>query len=140
MTLSRRSFDLLVEQAIASLPPHYAQWLDEVSVIVEDHPSPADLQALDTPDGEDGEPLGQYHGGTIHDDSPLGSLPPRVMLYRVPLMEACATRQQLAEEIRKTLLHELGHHAGLDEDDLDQHGFGPMEGDDEIDWDVEDAP
>jgi predicted Zn-dependent protease with MMP-like domain len=138
MTLSRRSFDLLVEQAIDSLPPKYACWLDEVSVIVEDHPSPADLKGVDTTDEDGGEPLGMYHGNTVLDDSPLGALPPRVMLYREPLMEACATREQLAEEIRKTLLHELGHHAGLDEGDLEKHGYGPLE-DEKIDWDIDEA-
>jgi predicted Zn-dependent protease with MMP-like domain len=136
MHVSRKNFDLLVEQAIASLPPRYAQWLDEVSVIVEDRPTPADLHGVDTADGD---PLGLYCGNTLHDDSPFGSLPPRVMLYRVPLMEACATPDQLAEEIRKTLLHELGHHAGLDEDDLEHHGFGSLD-DDDIDWDTDDSP
>jgi predicted Zn-dependent protease with MMP-like domain len=136
MHVSRKNFDRFVEQALASLPPRYAQWLDEVSVIVEDRPTPADLQGVDAADGD---PLGLYFGSTLHDDSPFGSLPPRVMLYRIPLMEACATPDQLAEEIRKTLLHELGHHAGLDEDDLEQHGFGPLE-DDDIDWDTDDTP
>jgi hypothetical protein len=44
----------------------------------------------------------------------------------------------LAAEIRKTLLHELGHHAGLEEADLEARGLGPMEDDDAIGWDVED--
>jgi predicted Zn-dependent protease with MMP-like domain len=85
--------------------------------------------------------LGLYVGGTIEEDAPSGALPPRVMLYRIPLMEACATRAQLAEEIRKTLLHELGHHAGLDEDDLERHGHGDMDDDFEKDirWDLDEG-
>jgi predicted Zn-dependent protease with MMP-like domain len=51
------------------------------------------------------------------------------MLYRIPLVQACATRAQLADEIRKTLLHELGHHAGMDEDELERHGMGDMDED-----------
>jgi hypothetical protein len=55
-------------------------------------------------------------------------------------MHACHTREQLAEEIRKTLLHELGHHAGMDEEQLDALGYGPLDGPDEDDirWDLDD--
>jgi predicted Zn-dependent protease with MMP-like domain len=134
MQVSRKTFDQLVEAAIAGLPEDYARWLDQVPIIVEDRPSPADLQGIDNP--EEGNPLGLYVGGSLEEDAPSGTLPPRVMLYRIPLMQACATRQQLADEIRKTLLHELGHHAGLDEDDLDRQGYGPLD-DDDIDWDVD---
>ena len=59
------------------------------------------------------------------------------MIYREPLMEACRTREQLAEEIRKTLWHELGHYAGLDEADLERLGYGALEDGDEIEWDEE---
>ena len=54
-----------------------------------------------------------------------GELPPRVMIYREPLMEACNTREELAEEIRKTLFHELGHFAGMEEADLEKFGLWP---------------
>jgi len=60
-------------------------------------------------------------------------------LYREPLMAACDTPEQLEEEIRRTLLHELGHHAGLDEEALDRLGFGALDEDEEdIEWDVDD--
>ena len=135
MHLSRTSFDQLVEAAIASLPQDYARWLDEVPIIVEDRPSPADLAGID--DGDPDEPLGLYIGNALDETS--GTLPPRVMLYRIPLMEACTSREHLAGEIRKTLLHELGHHAGMDEDQLDRLGYGPLEEpDDDIDWDLDD--
>lgn len=134
MRISRETFDRLVEAAIASLPQQFARWLDEVPIIVEDRPTAADLKGLPDPDEDEGDPVGLYIGraGT------LGELPPRVMLYREPLMEVCDTQEQLAEEIRRTLLHELGHHVGLDEDDLDRLGFGALdEDDDDIDWDVD---
>lgn len=130
---SRNAFDKLVEAAIDSLPPAYARWLEEVPVIVEDRPSKRDLQGL----GNEEEPLGLYVGDSIDANETSGALPARVMLYRLPLMEACESRQQLAEEIRKTLLHELGHHAGMDESDLDGHGMGDMEDPDDIEWDMD---
>ena len=130
--LSRNAFDQLVDDAIAALPPEYARWLDEVPVIVEDRPSAADLRGMEDPQEE---PLGMYIGQSMEEGDISGALPPRVMLYRIPLMEACQTRAQLTEEIRKTLLHELGHHTGMDEDDLESHGMGDME--DDIEWDVD---
>ena len=134
MHMSRKAFDQLVEAAIAGLPAAYAHWLEEVPVIVEDRPSGADLRGLENPDDE---PLGLYVGGSLEEGDISGALPPRVMLYRLPLLEACQTREQLTEEIRKTLLHELGHHAGMDEEDLERHGMGDMDDPDDVEWDVD---
>ena len=140
MHVSRKEFDRMVEEAIDALPAEYARWVEEVPVIVEDRPSQADLQGMEDGDDE-GDPLGLYVGSSLEEGDVSGvggGLPARVMLYRVPLMEACETREELAEEIRKTLLHELGHHAGLDEEDLEERGFGPMEDDDDdVEWDVD---
>jgi predicted Zn-dependent protease with MMP-like domain len=134
MRISKQAFDRLVEAAIASLPDQYAHWLDEVPVIVEDRPGAADLKGLPDPEDDEGDPVGMYIGRAAD----VGELPPRVMLYREPLMEACDTEEELAQEIRRTLLHELGHHAGLDEDALDRLGFGALdEDDDDIEWGVE---
>ena len=135
MRISRKSFDRIVEEAIAELPEDFAQWLEEVPVIVEDRPGKSD-QAEDS---DDEEAVGLYTGHSRAERSVehSGDLPPRIMIYRIPLMDACETREQLSEEIRKTLLHELGHHAGLDEEALDRLGYGDME-EEEIEWDVED--
>jgi predicted Zn-dependent protease with MMP-like domain len=134
MHLTRKAFDRLVEDAIAGLPDEFAQWLDEVPVIVEDRPGKGDP----LPGGADEDaPVGLYVGRGRDELPASGDLPPRIMIYREPLMAACGTREQLAEEIRKTLVHELGHYAGMDEDELDARGYGPVEGDDEIEWDVE---
>ena len=136
MKISRNKFDKLVEAAITALPTEFARWLDEVPIIVEDAPrrSEKDIQdALGIYDGP--SLLGRYESS--------GHLPPRIVLYRNHLMEACDSLDELAEEIRITLLHELGHHAGMDEDDLDRLGYGAIEeedegGDDSIDWDIDD--
>ena len=124
----------MVETAIEALPGEYAQWLDEVPIIVEDRPTAVDLKGLPEAGEDEGDPVGMYIGR----GAGLGELPPRVMVYREPLMEACGTREELAEEIRRTILHELGHHAGLDEEALEELGFGGLEEDEEIEWDVED--
>lgn len=136
--LTRKAFDRIVEAAIAALPEEYARWLDEVPVIVEDRPGKADADAVKDPDEEESGPLGMYVGPDLEEGPVSGELPPRVMIYRQPLMDACTSRDELEQEIRKTLLHELGHYAGMDEDQLDALGYGPMEEQEEIDWDLDD--
>ncbi len=125
MKISRNQFDCLVEQAIAALPPQFARWLNEVAIVVEDEPTPALLREMGM-DAEDDDLLGLFSGHAITrqsvDDS--GILPPQIMLFRGPLIDACDTSEDLADEIRVTLLHELGHYAGFDEDDLERLGYG----------------
>jgi predicted Zn-dependent protease with MMP-like domain len=127
MRISRKEFDRLLEAAIASLPPQFARWLDEIPVIVEHRPA----------DNSDEDAVGLYIGASIHERPQSGELPPQILIYRIPLMDSCDSRQQLAEEIRKTLLHELGHHAGMDEDELDARGYGSVTSEDEIEFDVD---
>jgi predicted Zn-dependent protease with MMP-like domain len=133
MQITRKAFDHMVEAAIESLPAAYAQWIEEVPVIVEDRPSMADLEGA----GESEEqPLGMFIGRAVGEDvEDSGTLAARIMLYREPLIQACKDGKQLAEEIRRTLIHELGHYAGMDEADLDAHGFGDMEDDIDSDGD-----
>jgi len=132
MRISRNKFDKLVEEAIAGLPVEFARWIDEVPIIVEDAPRRSDKDIQDA--------LGVYEGHSLlsrYDNS--GHLPPRIILYRDHLMEVCDSMEELAQEIKKTLLHELGHHTGLDEDDLDRLGYGSIEDDGSIDWDIDDS-
>src|SRR6478609_1890070 len=102
MIITRKAFDRLVEEAIAALPAEFAQWIEEVPIIVEDRPGKTDAEALprDEEAKETDAPLGLYVGNDLHDGRNSGDLPPRVMIYREPLVEACATREELAEEIR----------------------------------------
>ncbi len=124
MRIRRKAFDALLEAEIAALPPQFARWLDELPIIVEDDPSDEllDEMGLD----EDGELLGSYHGVALTrrsvEDS--GHLPDQIYIFRRPLVAMCRNEDELRAEIRKTLLHELGHYVGLDEDDLDAMGYG----------------
>ena len=123
MRITRRNFDAMLEQAIDELPKKFARWLDEVPIIVEDEPPDDLLDELGI--DADGDLLGSYHGVAITrrsvEDSP--HLPDQIFLFRRPLMAMCDTPEELAKEIRKTLLHELGHYAGFDEDELEDMGY-----------------
>lgn len=124
MKIRRREFDRMLEEALDALPEPFAKWLDEVPVIVEDEPSEELLEEMGI--DEAGDLLGSYHGVALTCRSVEDGvrLPDQILIFRLPLVELCHTREELAQEIRKTLLHELGHYAGLDEDDLEQMGYG----------------
>jgi predicted Zn-dependent protease with MMP-like domain len=121
MKITRRKFDAMLEDAIAALPEKFARWLDEVPVIVDDDP-PADQGDQDD---EEGTTLGLFDGLEITGRSAEDDVrhPDQIFIYRRPLIDMCDSEEQLAAEIRKTLLHELGHYAGFDEDDLEDMGY-----------------
>jgi len=121
--IKRSQFDLLLEQALAEFPPQFAKWIDEVPIIVEDQPSQRLLDEMGI--DEDGELLGSYNGVALTHRSVEESahIPDHIMIFRRPLIAMCQSPQELRLEIRKTLLHELAHYAGLDEDDLKNLGY-----------------
>ena len=106
------TFDDHVKAALDSLPPHLAAALDNVAVVVEDeHPDDPDL-------------FGLYEGVPLPERGDMaGSLPDRITIYRLPLEEEFGDRAELEREIRITVLHELGHYFGLDEDRLAELGY-----------------
>ena len=117
--MSAESFARIVQQAIADLPVEYARLLDTVAVVVEDEPSPGLLKDLDIEDGE--ELLGLYQGLSLNDESFFragGQAPAQISLYRGPILRQCDTETEMVQEIGDTLVHELGHHVGLDDDEM----------------------
>ena len=97
------SFDEHVRAALDSLPPEIARGLENVAVVVEDeHPEDPDL-------------FGLWEGG--------GTMADKITIYRLPLEESFPDQEELEHEIRVTVLHELGHYFGLDEDRLAELGY-----------------
>ncbi len=127
----RRIFDAILDQEVDALPDDVYGWLDEVPLIVEDEPSAAVLEAMGM-EADDEELCGLHWGTPLTDRSVEGgqaSLPDRMMLFRGPIIRLAREsyrggRAELRRQIRITLLHEIGHHFGLDEDDLDALGYG----------------
>ncbi|HEY0372132.1 MAG TPA: metallopeptidase family protein, partial [Thermoanaerobaculia bacterium] len=107
----------LVEEALESLPPQFAELLDNVAVVVEEEPSDDDLDALDDPQGE---LLGLYRGVALtrrtHDMLPV--LPDQIAIFRGPILRIAHSRHDAMHEIRDTVIHELGHYFGLDDHDM----------------------
>jgi predicted Zn-dependent protease with MMP-like domain len=113
-----QEFERLVARALDQLPTRFAELLENVVVVVEDEPTAEDLLSVGLdPDKDD--LLGLYQGVPQPDrDSFYDSLPDRVVLYRLPIVSLCTTHDEVVDEVRDTLIHELGHHFGLSDDDM----------------------
>lgn len=121
MRVSREEFEALVEEALAQLPEEFAEALDNVAVMVEEEPTDEDLEGvgIDPEDPERDELFGLYQGTPLTErDSFYSALPDRVLVFRGPILRACATRREVIREVRETVQHELGHYFGMEEDEL----------------------
>jgi predicted Zn-dependent protease with MMP-like domain len=106
------TFEEHVERALASMPPQLAEAIRNVEISVEDeHPEDPDL-------------FGLYEGVPLPERGDwAGSLPDRIRIFRLPLEESFDDPAELEEEIRITVLHELAHYFGIDEDRLAELGY-----------------
>ncbi|MCL4219796.1 MAG: metallopeptidase family protein [Phycisphaerales bacterium] len=127
----RQRFDALLEQVIKELPAPIADLLDEVPVIVLDRPDAAMLADLDMPPSEADELCG-LHTGTMATERSIDEpwrLPSQIHLFRVGIVDLAGGfdtgggEESVKEQIRITLLHEIGHEFGLDEDQLWELGY-----------------
>jgi predicted Zn-dependent protease with MMP-like domain len=109
--MKQRQFELLVDKALESLPPQFQQLLDNVAIFIEDRPSRSLLREL-----------GMYEGVPQTERTSSYDLvtPDRITLFQRPIEDSCDTDAEAAEEIRRTILHEVGHHFGIDDNRLDE--------------------
>ena len=112
--MEREDFERLVDAALETIPDEIASLVRNVAVIVEDD-APAEDPGL----------LGLYDGIALTEryGEPLMELPDRIFIYRRPLLAFCDDAEHLAEEVRVTVVHEVAHHFGIDDDRLDELGY-----------------
>jgi predicted Zn-dependent protease with MMP-like domain len=117
----QRAFEQLVDRALAAIPDPYRQALREVAVIVEDEPSETQLRENGIEAG--GSMYGLYEGVPRTDyGADWAASPNRITLFRLPLQEDFPDPRDLEMEVRMTVLHELAHHLGIDDERLDELG------------------
>lgn len=117
-------FDAVVDAALAEIPDAFRPYLENVIIEVQRRPSAEMARSVGLRDPR--MLFGLYVGRPLTRRSvqESGVMPDRVLIFQDNLERACRTPEQLKVEIRKTVLHEVGHHFGLDEDDLKRLGYG----------------
>ena len=122
LTSRHVGFELLVEEALDELPRPIRRLLEDVAIVIEDEPSPEQLRANGLRRGDtlyglyEGTPATLYGADWVQ-------MPNKITLFRLPLEEDYADPDELAEEVRRTVKHELAHHAGIDDDRLEALGL-----------------
>jgi predicted Zn-dependent protease with MMP-like domain len=114
MELDAAEFEALVDQALDRIPEEIAAAVQNVVILVEDD-APADDPGL----------LGRYDGVALTERGfDHTGLPDRIQIFRRPLLEMCETREELVREVGITVVHEIAHHFGIDDDRLHELGYG----------------
>ena len=114
------TFEELVAQALDSLPEDLGESMQNVEVVVEDEP-PSDLLARM---GRHQTLLGLYHGVPLTDRGVYaGVLPDKISIYRGPITRLYRSPEKIREQVRRTVIHEVAHHFGIDDDRLRELGW-----------------
>ncbi len=118
--VKREAFDKLVAEALDQLPEEFREKLENVEVIVEDFADPETLRSLGV--RSKWELLGLYVGVPLTHRSffSFNTLPERIYLYYHPILREAGRPQSLVETIRDVVIHEVGHHFGFDDDELEE--------------------
>lgn len=120
MHVTSTEFEQLVEDALETLPKRFADLLQNVVVVVEEEPTEDDLGVMDDDAYEAGnELLGLYRGvprtRRTHD---MFALPDTVAIFRGPILRVTRSRPEVVQQVRETVIHELGHYFGLGDHDM----------------------
>jgi len=110
------AFEALVDRALDEIPDELASLVHNVVVLVHDEP----------PDDEPDDLLGLYEGVALTErwGTPPVELPDRILIFRGPLLDLCDSEEELVEEVRITVVHEIAHHFGIDDARLHDLGYG----------------
>ena len=117
--LSRRAFERLVEEALATIPRKFREAIANVAVVVEDEPTPDILDELEIPDGD--TLYGLYQGTPLTERqwSQEPRVPDKVSIYQRPIEEDAESEDDIVWMIGETVIHEFGHYFGLSEDEIE---------------------
>ncbi|MGD0092456.1 MAG: metallopeptidase family protein [Planctomycetota bacterium] len=123
LKMSPKRFKSIARQAITALPGEFQPYLRDLMVVVESYASDELLDDLEVPDDED--LFGLYEGPSLAERSSGAAveMPPRIILFYEAFLDECETEEELVHEIQTTVLHEIGHHFGMDEERLAELGY-----------------
>jgi len=123
LDMGPKRFGKIARRAIARLPEEFQPYVQDVMLVLEPYAPDELLDDLGVPADED--LFGLYEGPSLDERGAGGTpeMPPRITLYYAALLDDCETEEELVHEIQTTVLHEIGHHFGLDEDRLTELGY-----------------
>ncbi len=121
--VSRKRFEALVAEALRGIPADLRGALDNIEVVVDDWPT--EEQLADVGLGPDDVLFGLYQGTPLPDRSPMTPyrLPDVITIFQGPVEEECETEEEMQEEVRRTVVHEIAHYFGFDEERLAELGY-----------------
>ena len=121
--MRRDHFLRLVHRAVRSIPAEFHRYLENVEFVIQSRPSSATLERLGL--GPDDTLLGLYEGIPVTERSieDAGVVTDTITIFQESLEEQTDDEAELEEEVRRTIIHEVAHHFGLDEEDVARHGF-----------------
>lgn len=124
--MTEEEFEQAVADALDMVPDELMDALDNVVFFIEDEPRPDMVHPDELDENGQAQLLGLYEGTALtdRDDGWAGALPDTIFIFRGPLSRFCETRDQLIEEIAVTVIHEIAHHFGIDDDRLHDLGWG----------------
>lgn len=122
MRLTESDFEQLVVDVLDSLPESLLNMIDNVDVVIEPRPSREQLERMGI---ENGTLFGLYEGVPLTmRDSGYSIVPPdKITIFQRTIEQECSTAEEVAEQVRITVIHEVAHHFGIDEDRLDELGW-----------------
>lgn len=122
--ISEEEFEEAVGDALGLVPPELMNAVDNVVFLIEEEPTEEQMVGTELVDGQPGL-LGLYEGTALtdRDDGWSGALPDTIFIFRGPMSRLCESREELIEEIAVTVIHEIAHHFGIDDDRLYDLGW-----------------
>jgi len=122
--LSEDEFSELVEEALDTLPEEFLPYMENVSVEIQPRPT-REFMKQNFLEGSPNALLGLYVGTALPDKSvnSVVDWPERIFIFQRNIESICDSREDIIDQVQTTVLHEVGHHFGMDEDDLAEYGY-----------------
>jgi len=122
--MDRQEFATLVSEALEEIPEEFQRRIENVEVVIEDEPSPELLRSLGM-NPRRTTLFGLYQGVPLHQRGTTygGMLPDKITIFYRPLVRACRSPERIRAQVRDTVIHEIGHFFGLDDDAIRDLGY-----------------
>ncbi len=126
--MTDEEFEGAVQEALDSIPERFTADLENVAILVDDEPDEEEMgEDADVYETEDGDVLGYYDGVSLLERADgygdYGDYPDTIVIFKGPHERLGGNRAETLEEVKRTVIHEIGHYFGMDEDQIEQMGY-----------------